>query len=393
MVTILLIIIYIAAISLGIPDSLLGAAWPAIYRQFGVPVSSVSFITIVISAGTVTSSFLSGKVINKLGTGRVTAMSTSFTAIALLGFSLSNNLIWLCLFAVPLGIGAGSIDSALNNYVALHYKATHMNFVHCFYGIGVSLSPYLMSLALSEDLNWRRGYRIVFFIQLTIAIITILALPLWNKVQAITKEEEKPRDIKFRELFKMSTVRAQYGIFIGSCAIEAICLVWGSTFLVNAKGLPEDEAAGLITVYFVGIAIGRFLSGVLANKFSCWDLIKFGQIITALAISILLLPLPVFFLGIGLFMVGLGNSVVFPNVTHMTPDSFGRDISQAVIGTQMAFAYLSIMLAPPFFGVLVEAFSIDLFPLFLLAMFFIMIGSTYFLKTKLRVGEKSVYEE
>ncbi|WP_426349759.1 MFS transporter [Alloiococcus sp. CFN-8] len=391
MVTILLIITYIAAISLGIPDSLLGAAWPAIYRQFGVSVSSVSFITIVISAGTVTSSFLSGKVINKFGTGMVTAMSTSFTAIALLGFSLSNSLIWLCLFAVPLGIGAGSIDSALNNYVALRYKATHMSFLHCFYGIGVSLSPYLMSLALSEDLNWRRGYRTVFFIQLTIAIITILALPLWNKVQAITKEEDKPRDIKFIELFKMATVRAQYGIFIGSCAIEAICLVWGSTFLVNAKGVPEDEAAGLITVYFVGMAIGRFLSGVLANKFSCWELIKSGQIITAVAIIILLLPLPVVYSAIGLFMVGLGNGAVFPNVTHMTPDNFGRDISQAVIGTQMAFAYLSIMLAPPFFGLLVETFSIKLFPVFLLAMFFIMIGSTYFLKARLKREEKIVY--
>ena len=209
MVTILLVIIYIAFISLGIPDSLLGAAWPAIYRQFGVPVSSVSFITLVISAGTVTSSFISGKVINKFGTGKVTAVSTTLTAVALLGFSLSDSLIWLCLCAIPLGIGAGSIDSALNNYVALRYKATHMSFLHCFYGVGVSLSPYLMSLALSDDLNWRRGYRTMFFIQLTIAIITILALPLWNKVQAITMEEETPRNIKFVELIKMPTVRAQ----------------------------------------------------------------------------------------------------------------------------------------------------------------------------------------
>ena len=390
-VTILLIIIYIAFISLGIPDSLLGSAWPAIYRQFGVPVSSVSFITLVISAGTVTSSFISGKVINKFGTGKVTAVSTTLTAVALLGFSLSTSLIWLCLCAIPLGIGAGSIDSALNNYVALRYNATHMSFLHCFYGVGVSLSPYLMSLALSDNLNWRSGYKTVFLIQLTIAIICILALPLWNKVQAITMEEETPRSIRFIELIKMPTVRAQYGIFIGSCAIESICLVWGSTFLVDSKGIPIDNAARIITVYFVGMAIGRFLSGVLANKFSCWDLIKFGQIITALAIIILLLPLSVIFSGIGLFMIGLGNGVVFPNVTHMTPENFGRDISQAVIGTQMAFAYLSVMITPPLFGALVELFSINLFSVYLLAMFIVMVAATIFLKVRLKVGEKMVY--
>ena len=385
--TLLLVIIYIAYIGLGVPDSLLGSAWPAIYPQFGLPVSAVSMVSLIISAGTVVSSFCSARVINRFGTGRVTAISTSMTAVALLGFACSSNLWWLCLSAVPLGLGAGSVDAALNNYVALRYKAAHMNFLHCFYGVGVSLSPYLMSLALSDSSNWRRGYRVVFFIQLAIAVIIILALPLWGKVKGPDHEDmPAPRSIRFIDLIRIPGVGAQYGVFIGSCAIESVCLVWGSTYLAGARGMTADLAAGVITFYFVGLALGRFLSGILSGKLSSWQLIGIGQGITLAAIILLLLPLPPVFAGVGLFLTGLGNGPVYPNMTHLTPILFGKDISQSVIGTQMAFAYLSIMLAPPVFGLLAQWAGLGWFAPFLLLMFAVMIAATLWLRHRLAQG-------
>ena len=292
MTTILLIIIYIAYIGLGIPDSLLGVAWPAIYREFGLPVSTVSCISLLISVGTVISSLLSARVINKFGTGKVAAVSTSMTAIALLGFSLSNNLLWLCLSAIPLGLGAGAIDAAMNNYVALHYSSKHMNFLHCFYGIGVSFSPYLMSMALSNQSDWRNGYQNVFYFQLAISMICIISLPLWNRVkESVHVQEEKTHPLKLSELVKIPSVRWVWGAFIGLGAMESLCAVWTSTFLVNAKGMASYHAAKVIMIYYIGMTLGRLLSGILADKLSSWKLIKIGQFITILAILLLLLPL------------------------------------------------------------------------------------------------------
>lgn len=381
MATILLIVIYIAFIGLGIPDSLFGAAWPAIYQEFAIPMSYASFVTILISGGTVISSLVSARLINRFGTSKITAVCTSLTALALLGFSLSGNMVWLCVFAIPLGLGAGSIDSALNNYVALHYKATHMSFLHCFYGVGITLSPYLMSLALGEENDWRRGYRIVFFIQLAIALITIFSLPLWKKIKNTAPEEESGpvRTLKFRELAAMPSVRAVWLVFIGSCAIEYTCNTWGSTYLVDIKGMAVDEAAGVITFYYVGMIVGRFLSGVLANRLSSWNLIHIGQGIVMVAVVLLLLPLPVPVAVAALFLVGLGNGPVFPNLVHLTPQNFGSDISQSVMGTQMAAASTGIMLMPPIFGVLVQAVGIGLFPYFLTLMFVLMAGCTLLL--------------
>lgn len=381
MATILLIVIYIAFIGLGIPDSLFGAAWPAIYQELAIPMSYASFVTILISGGTVISSLMSARLINRFGTAKITAVCTSLTALALLGFSLSGGMVWLCLFAVPLGLGAGSIDSALNNYVALHYKATHMNFLHCFYGVGITLSPYLMSLALGEENDWRRGYRIAFFIQLAIALITIFSLPLWKKIKDAAPEKESGpvRTLKFRELAAMPAVRAVWLVFIGSCAIEYTCNTWGSTYLVDIKDMAVDEAAGVITFYYVGMTLGRFLSGVLANRLSSWNLIHIGQGIVLVAVILLLLPLPVPVAVAALFLVGLGNGPVFPNLVHLTPKNFGSDISQSVMGTQMAAASTGIMLMPPIFGVLVQAVGIGLFPYFLTLMFVLMAGCTLLL--------------
>ena len=382
---ILLIIIYICFIGLGIPDSLLGTAWPAIYKEFELSVSAVSYISLLISTCTIISSLLSAKVINKFGTSKVAAISTSMTAIALLGFSLSNNILWLGLFAIPLGLGAGSIDTAMNNYVALNYTATHMNFLHCFYGIGVSFSPYLMSLALSSESNWRNGYQNVFYFQLAISLICIFSLPLWKKVkESSSVEEESPRTIKLYELAKIPSVRLVWGVFLGSCAIESLCGTWGSTFLVNAKGLAPSNAAKVIMIYYIGMTLGRFLSGVLASKLSSWKLIKIGQSITMVAALLLLLPLPLGFSIVGLFLVGFGNSTIFPNLIHLTPENFGKDISQSVMGTQVAAAYTAVLITPPIFSLISELFGVNAFPLALFIMFMVMISSTIFLLKELR---------
>lgn len=232
------------------------------------------------------------------------------TAVALFGFSCSKSLFWLCLFAIPLGLGAGAIDSALNNYVALYYKAVHMNFLHCFYGIGVSLSPYLMSFALSHDANWRKGYHIVFCLQFMIALITIFSLPLWNKIKnsSLEREQENPRTVSIFELLKIPAVRSVCFVFLESCAIKYTAGIWGATFLVHTKGMDVNYAAKMITFYYMGIASGRFLSGVLSNKLTRWQLIKIGQYIMAAAIILLLFPLPPIISVISLFMIGMGNA-------------------------------------------------------------------------------------
>lgn len=389
MATILLIIIYIAFIGLGIPDSLFGTAWPAIYREFDLPISAANYVNLLTTTGTVISSLFSARVINKFGTGNVTAVSTSLTAVALLGFSCSSSIWWLCLLAIPLGIGGGAIDAALNNYVALYYKASHMSFLHCFYGIGVSLSPYLMSIALSNKADWRMGYRTTFYFQIVISIITICALPIWGKIKnKETVEEEKPRTVSISEMIKMPSIRAVGLMFIGSCAVEYICGAWGSTFLVNSRGMVVENAAKAITFYYMGMAVGRFLSGILSSKLSSWNIIKLGQAIVFVAILSLVFSLPSKYAVIGLFMIGIGNGPVFPNLIHLTPKNFGKDISQSVIGLQMASAYIGIMAMPPIFGFLAQNISVNIFPYFILIMFMIMIIGEILLTRNLKRNNK-----
>ena len=378
MATLLLIVIYIAFIGLGVPDSLFGTAWPAIYTDLNLPVSWASIVTIIVSCGTITSSLLSSWLISRFGTGKITAVSTLMTALALLGFSCSDSMLWLCLCAIPLGLGAGSIDTALNNYVALHYKASHMNFLHCFYGIGVSLSPYLMSLPLSKG-TWEGGYRAVFWFQLAIAALTALALPLWKKVrhaQNGEEAEETPRVLSFPALMKMPKVRMACLVFIGYCALEYTCGTWGSTFLVNAKGAAADTAARMVTFYYVGLALGRFLSGVLAGLLHSRQLVKIGQMILLAAVVSLFLPLPFAFCSVSLFFIGLGNGPIFPNMLHLTPELFGKDLSQAVIGAEMATSYIGVLLAPALFGLIAQNVTAALFPVYLLVLYALMTTGT-----------------
>ncbi len=383
MSTLLLIVIYIAFIGLGIPDSLLGSAWPAIYTELNLPVSYANFITMIISGGTITSSLFSANLIHRFGTASITAISTTVTAFALFGFSCSNNMLWLCLFAIPLGLGAGAIDTALNNYVALYYKVTHMNFLHCFYGIGVSLSPFLMSMVLSHD-TWRTGYRLMFWFQFGIALLTIVSLPIWKKVKHSfeNNEEENNKLIPFFTLIKKSKVRIACLVFIGSCGLEYTCGIWGSTFLVKVKEMSTDTAALMITFFYVGMALGRFFSGIFAVRFTSRQLIKIGQTITLTAIILLLLPLPPVLCGFALFLIGFGNGPVFPSMIHQTPQNFGKNISQSVMGIQMAASYIGILLSPALFGLIAQHINTVLFPYYLLILYIIMVTGNLLLKKK-----------
>lgn len=378
MATLLLIVIYISFIGLGIPDSLFGTAWPAIYADFRLPISFASFVSIIISSGTIISSLISAKVISLFGTNKVSAFSTAMTALALLGFSLSANFLLLCLFAIPLGLGAGAIDTALNNYVSLHYSATHMSFLHCFYGIGVTVSPYILSLVIDSSAGWRGGYRIAFGIQLSIAILLFLTLSVWKKAhhQDSDGTDQPSKTLSIREIARIPGVRLMWCLFITSCAIECTCGGWGSTYLVEYKHMDAVTAARMVMLYYMGMALGRFLSGILATKLNSWQIIRIGQWILGIALITLVLPVPAGISSAGLFMVGLGNGPLFPNFNYLTPQNFGADISQSVMGTQMAMSYIGIMLAPAICGILGQFINMGVFPVYLLLFYVVMVTAT-----------------
>ena len=380
--TTLLIIIFITFIGVGLPDSVLGTAWPAIYREFNLPVSLAGYISATVSACTIISSLISSKVINKFGTGVVSAVSTLMTAAALLGFAFTDNAVFFFLLAIPLGLGAGSIDTALNNFVALHYSASKMNFLHCFYGIGVAASPYVMSLALGADDNWRKGYIIIGFIQFVIALIAVLSLPLWKKAKKKDESDNPtpPKTLTLSQLFKMPAVRMSCFAFFSYCAMELCAGSWSSTYFVNIKGLSSDKAAQIAMLFYIGLASGRFLSGIVAQKIGRWRIIRIATLILFGAIIMFILPLPVPVAAFALFFIGLGCGPVFPNLTHLTPENFGADISQSVIGVQQASSYTGIMLMPWLFGILAQTISSALFPLYLLFLFAIFASTLLLLQ-------------
>ena len=371
MATLLLVVIYIAYIGLGIPDSLFGTAWPAMYQEFDLPISTANVVTLLTTGGTVLSSLLSARLINRFGTGIVTAVSTSLTALALFGYSQSNSIYFLCLFCVPLGFGAGAIDAAQNGYVAAHYNARHMNFLHCFYGVGVAVSPFLMSIGLKQ-MGWRMGYLLAFSVQAAISIITIIALPLWKKAHPEVKygKEEPFKTISLWEQAKTPAVRMAWLMFMGSCGIESLCTTWGSTFLVEKKGMAVDVAALMVVLYFTGLALGRFTAGVFAKKLSSWRLMQIGCSLIVVAIVLLALPIKSVPLAcIGLFLTGFGVGPIYPNLMHLVPVNFGEENAQAIIGSQMSATYVSILLTPILFGVLAQEFGLVLFPYAIAIMF------------------------
>ena len=385
MATLLLIIIYLAFIGLGIPDSLFGTAWPAIYNEFHLPISYGSMITVLCSLCTTLSSLFSVRLIRRFGTNKVTAFCTALTATALFGYSCADNFWMLILLAIPLGLGGGAIDNALNAYVSLHYSATQMSFLHSCYGVGVTISPYILALVISGENGWRGGYRIAFFIQLFISLTVIFTLPVWHKAhgKTQTKEERKPKVLTFKEILKLPGIKAVWCIFLCSCAIEFICGSWGSTFLVEYKGLPVDKAAGLVVFYYAGITLGRFFSGLLATRWSCWKIVKLGEYVVAAALLILLLPLPTTFSAVGLFLVGLGNGPLYPNFSYLTPSNFGEENAEAVMGTEQVASYIGATVVPAVFGVIGQIFGLWLFPIFLLLFFVpLMIGTISLEKIK-----------
>ena len=369
----LLIVIYIAFIGLGVPDSLIGSAWPAIHTEMSIPVEAVSVLTFIISGCTVLSSMFSAGILNKFGTAKVTAFSTAMTAAALLGFSFAPTFWLMVPLAVLLGLGAGAIDSGLNNYVALHFKASHMNFLHCFYGVGVSLSPYLMSQALSNA-GWRSGYRYAFYVQAVITLLLIVSVPMWKKtVSAEQAEDEGALNLSLLQMAKMPEVRQVWIIMLATNAIEYACGVWGSTYLVTEKGFETKHGALALTVYYVGMSAGRFVSGLLSDKISTWKRIGIGAVILAPAIAIMLLPLHGIVTVVGLFLVGLGNGSIYPNMIHLTPHNFGKEASQSIMGSQIAFAYIGVMLAPPMVSLISGLFGIKIYPVLLAVLYTIMI--------------------
>ncbi|MCL1959307.1 MAG: MFS transporter [Spirochaetes bacterium] len=367
MSTLLLVIIYLSFISLGLPDSLLGSAWPSMYGGLNVPLHYAGYISMIIAAGTVISSFFSERIIRRLGTGIVTALSVLMTAAALLGFSFSSAFPLLCLWAVPLGLGAGSVDAALNNYVALHYKARHMSWLHCFWGIGASMGPIIMSFFLINKNSWNLGYRTIGLIQCCLVTVLLITISLWgkNKSQNNNEKNETPKGILFKELIHTAGVKQILIAFFCYCSIESTVGLWGSSFLVMEKNISPEIAAQWISLFFIGITSGRFISGFLTIKLNNRQMVRLGQGLIACGIIALMLPVGRILLLPGFFTIGLGCAPIYPSLLHETPKNFGSEKSQAIMGIQMASAYIGTTFIPPLFGQITKYFRFIVFPLFI----------------------------
>lgn len=375
MIHILLVIIYLAFISLGLPDSLLGSAWPSMYEGFHVPVSYAGIVSMIIAFGTIISSLQSDRLTKKLGAGWVTAISVAMTAVALLGFSLSHSFWALCLWGIPYGIGAGSVDAALNNYVALHYSSRHMSWLHCMWGVGATVGPYIVGYALTNGAGWNMGYRIISILQIVLTVILVVSLPLWKKRNVATEEEHKEdnRVLSLKEIVRIRGAREVMIAFFCYCALESTATLWASSYLVLQCGYTAEQAAGFASLIFIGITVGRALNGFLTMKFSDVALIRMGQCIVAVGILAVLLPLGNVVTLIGLILIGLGCAPIYPCIIHSTPAHFGADKSQAIIGVQMASAYVGTCLMPPLFGLIANHISVMWFPIYLIVILVLLI--------------------
>ena len=375
MTHLLLAIIYLSFISLGLPDSLLGAAWPSMYPQFQVPVSYAGIISMIICLGTIFSSLQSDRLTRRFGTGRVTAVSVAMTALALLGFSLSGSFWMLCLLAIPYGLGAGGVDASLNNYVALHYASRHMSWLHCMWGVGTSIGPYFMALALTGGQGWNGGYRYIALIQIGLSLILFLSLPLWKGRTADAAEggRQDTGPLPLREVLRIPGAKEVMLAFFCYCALESTAMLWGSSYLVLHDGLTAERAASFASLFCIGITLGRGISGFLTFRLSDTAMIRLGQGIILAGAAALLLPFGESSAVVGLVLLGLGCAPVYPCIIHSTPAHFGTERSQAVIGVQMASAYVGSCLMPPLFGLLANHISANLFPFYLLALLVLMV--------------------
>ena len=376
MIHLLLAIIYISFISLGLPDALLGSAWPTIYEEFQVPISYAGIVSVIISAGTIVSSLCSDRLTLKLGTGKITALSVSLTAIALIGFSTCNSFWLLCLWAIPYGLGAGSVDAALNNYVALHYTSRHMSWLHCMWGVGASVGPYVMGWTLSHGQEWNMGYRYIGFLQIILTMLLFLSIPLWKQrfpsehTQSDKNKSKKP--LSLLQIIHIPGAKAIFVTFFCYCALEQTAGLWASSYLVLHKGINEETAATFASLFFIGITVGRGISGFLTIKLKDSQMIHLGQGIILLGIVTMLLPLGELFSLAGLILIGLGCAPIYPCIIHSTPEYFGAEKSQAIIGVQMACAYVGTCIMPPVFGLIANHLTVAFLPIFLLSILVLM---------------------
>ena len=376
MVHLLLIIIYLSFISLGLPDALLGAAWPSMYPQFDVPVSYAGIISMIIALGTVISSLQSDRLTRKLGTGKVTAISVGITALALFGFSISHSFWMLCLWAIPYGLGAGSVDASLNNYVALHYESRHMSWLHCMWGVGASAGPYIMGYVLTAGREWNSGYRVIAVLQIVLTAILICSLPLWKKRPAeivLDGKIQTAKALTIREVLQLAGAKEILICFFCYCALEQTTGLWASSYLVLHKGVSADTAAAFASLFFIGITVGRALSGFLTMKFNDVQMIRLGEAVIGAGVLVMLLPFGQNLSLAGLILIGLGCAPVYPCVIHSTPTHFGADKSQAIIGIQMACAYVGTCLMPPVFGLIANHITVALLPVYLLIILVLMV--------------------
>lgn len=375
MTQLLLAIIYLAFISLGLPDGLLGAAWPTMYQEFAVPVSYAGAVSMIISFGTILSSLQSDRLTRKLGTGKVTAISVGMTAAALFGFSFSHSFVAVCLWAIPYGLGAGSVDASLNNYVALHYESRHMSWLHCMWGIGATLGPYVMGYALTGGKGWNAGYRYIGIMQIVLTAVLVCSLPLWvkRKEEGTGGAEMDAKALSIWEVLKIRGAKEVMFCFFCYCALESTAGLWSSSYLTLQKGIPAETAASYAGMFYLGITIGRALSGFITMKLNDVQMIRMGQCIIALGIIVVFLPGAAVVSLVGLVLIGLGCAPVYPCIIHSTPAHFGEDKSQAVIGIQMASAYVGSCLMPPVFGLIANNISVALFPVYLVVILMIMI--------------------
>lgn len=382
MVSLLLAIIYLAFISLGLPDSLLGSAWPLMRLGLGAPISYAGTISMIIALGTIISSLLSSRMIRKFGPGLVTAVSVGMTAAALFGFSISNSFILLCLWAIPYGLGAGAVDAALNNYVAVHYSSRHMSWLHAFWGVGVTISPYIMSACLTGGLGWQAGYRTVSILQVVLTLVLFAALPLW-KGSGGDEEAESAADVPLSKAVKIPGVPFVMLVFLGFCALESTAGLWASSYLVGARGVDAETAAQFTALFYMGETVGRVANGFIADRFGDRKMIRVGIIVMVIGVALVLTSINTVSL-VGLVIIGLGAAPVYPCIIHATPDNFGKGNSQALVGIQMASAYTGSTLMPPLFGLIAQHISVSLYPWYLLIFAALMLCMTELLNRTIK---------
>lgn len=375
MASLLLAIIYLAFISLGLPDSLLGSAWPSMYKELGASVSWAGIVSMIIAAGTIVSSLASDRMTKRFGAGTVTAVSVCMTAAALFGFSISSSFWMLCIFAVPYGLGAGSVDAALNNFVAIHYPARHMSWLHCMWGVGASLGPVIMGAAITGGFRWTGGYRSISIMQIVLTVILFVTLPLWRKHKSQNTAGEKcdsGEKLTFGQLLRRPGVREVMVCFFCYCAAESTAGMWAASYCTLNRGITPEQAAGWASLFYIGITAGRFVSGFLTIGINDKNMIRIGEVLLVIGIGVVLLP-GNGFLPVGLVLIGCGCAPIYPSIIHSTPSNFGVELSQAIIGIQMASAYVGSCLVPPLFGLIADYVNISLYPIFILAITILMI--------------------